>query len=377
MSQAQPSAALESLPRVDAYADWQRDEGVPVVRGFYVPDLAGLELGPWPRKGGRGAFLNLEGTGGITDAHVVEIAPGASSERERHIYEALVYIVSGSGSTRVWSGAGRAADVEWGPGSLFALPLNAPYQLFNASGTHPARYVAVTNAPTIMSLFRDRDFVLRNPFTFEDRLSADGGHFAAEGRRYAGRTWMTNFVPDVRAVALTEWQERGRGSNLMLELGSSSMGAHISQFAVGTYKKAHRHGPGAHVVIVEGSGYSLLWKDGDAERRRCEWRPGAVVVPPAEWFHQHFNTGPRPARYLALRFSSRRFRQPANVARAGQPDQSVKLGGWQIEYEDEDPEIHREYERELAAHGARCAMRGLVPGCEGVTVPAAGGEDDE
>ena len=38
----------------------------------------------------------------------------------------------------------------------------------------------------------------------------------------------------------------------MIELAQNSMGAHISQFQPGTYKKAHRHGPGAHVIILDG-----------------------------------------------------------------------------------------------------------------------------
>src|SRR5437667_10380017 len=109
---------LAEYQSFDAYEDWQRHEGVRVVTGFYIEDLNTLELGPWPRKGGRGAIVNLEGTGGVNDMHVVEIAPGAASEPERHVYEGMIYVLSGRGSTQVWYTEDRKSSFEWGPGSL-------------------------------------------------------------------------------------------------------------------------------------------------------------------------------------------------------------------------------------------------------------------
>jgi hypothetical protein len=58
-------------------------------------------------------------------------------------------------------------------------------------------------------------------------------------------------------------------------------------------------------------------------------------------------------------------------------DVSVKEGGNQIEYPDENPEIHKTFEAELAANGARCRMKGQVPWCtsdEGPGVLTARGQ---
>lgn len=357
------TASLDPLVKIDAYEQWQQSEGVPIVKGFYIDDLNTLELGQWERKGGKGAIVNLEGTGGVNDMHVVEIAPGGASAPDKHIYEAMIYVLSGRGSTQVWYDDNRKSSFEWGPGSLFSIPINASYRVFNSSGVQPARYVAVTNAPTIISLFHNHGFVFNNPYEFEDRFSGQSDYFGGEGRLHRGRTLETNFVPNVHTIQLHDWKARGGGgTNVMIELAQNSMGAHVSQFRPGTYKKAHRHGPGAHVVILDGIGFSLLWRQGDENWERCDWRPGAVVVPPENWFHEHFNSGPDPARYLALRFTGLHFKQ-RGAFQAGEADVSVKLGGAQIEYEDEDRAIHELFERELAANGAQCQMKGLVPWC--------------
>jgi quercetin dioxygenase-like cupin family protein len=360
-------AAAEPIVRVNPYHDYQRGEGVPVVRGFHIADLNALELAPWARKGGRGCFVNLDGTGGTNDAYVCEIAPGTALNPQRQLFEEMVYVLEGSGSSQVWYDENQKVSFEWRAGSVFAVPLNAWHRHYNGRGDRPARYLAVTSAPLIINVFHNLDFVFGTPFAFDDRFAGQDDFFAGEGRRLRARRNLvleTNFVPDVRALELIGGGERGAGGRLMLlELANNTMAAHVSEFPVGTYKKAHRHGPGAHVIVLDGSGYSLLWPEGE-EPRRVDWSAGSVVVPPESWFHQHFNSGARPARYLALRWGSQRY-DLGGAIQAGEEtyDVSVKDGGAQIEYADEDPAIHRQFEDSLARAGAACRMKALVSWC--------------
>lgn len=275
-----------------------------------------------------------------------------------------MYIAKGHGATRVWQTGGKKHTFEWGPGSLFAMPINARYQHFNGSGSEAVRYFAVTNACFIMNLFHNLDFVFGDEFAFTDRFDPDKvDYFSEKGILYGRFFLSTNFVADTHSVQLYDYRERGAGgTNIKFDLAGQTMGAHISQFPVGTYKKGHRHGPGAHVLILSGQGYSLLWREGE-ERTRVDWRPGSVVVPPSQWFHQHFNSGAEPSRYLALRWGSWRYRFMRLADGGGSTYKSTKLGGGQIEYEDEDPMIHREFEEGLAEAGALCQMGDYHPFC--------------
>src|SRR5262249_54587503 len=42
------------------YLRWVRAEGLDVISAHYVPNLRTTELKPWPRRGGRGVFINHE-----------------------------------------------------------------------------------------------------------------------------------------------------------------------------------------------------------------------------------------------------------------------------------------------------------------------------
>ena len=90
----------------------------------------------------------------------------------------------------------------------------------------------------------------KSAFEFRDRYTEVDDYFSGSGQAYPGRIWDTNFVEDVRSIALYEWKERGAGARtVLIELCENILAALVSEFPVGTYKKAHRHGPGNHVIV--------------------------------------------------------------------------------------------------------------------------------
>lgn len=349
---------------IDPYRDWARGEGIPIVTGFGV-DLIAIDVRPWARLGTAGAFVHLDGRGDFVDVQVVELAPGVDSEPQRHLYEAVAYVLEGTGSTTVETPSGEQRSFEWRTGSLFTIPLNARYRYHNGSGTKRARLAVVTDAPLVINVFRNERFIFDDPSPFPERFGPEE-HFRGDGTLIPSRPgrhlWETNFVPDLRSFKLSEWEERGAGgSNMVFALADGTLHAHVSEMPVGTYKKAHRHGPDFHVFAVTGEGYSLYWYEGDRDLQRFDWKRGAVFAPADRLFHQHFNVSPEPARYLAIAFGSHRYPTVADkLATWTGMDVSVTEGGRQIEYEDEDPRIRRTYDGELAARGVRSRMDAVV-----------------
>jgi mannose-6-phosphate isomerase-like protein (cupin superfamily) len=369
---AETPETMELWEEPDAYYAWQKAEGVPVIVDYAFEDMNEIPLGNWERKGGRGAIINIPNPALPNDCHVVEIAPGGKSEPEHHMYEEVMYVVSGRGATSVWTDEKNKVTFEWAPGSMVSIPMNATYQHFNGSGSQPARYVSMTNAPPVMRMFKSTDFIFNNPFHFTDRFGGEGdeSYFSGQGQVYRrkgskfGTMWKSNFIPNVDTMPLWDYKDRGAGGvNTHFDMAGNITKSHVSEFPVGTYKKGHRHGPGAHLVICGGVGFSVLWWEGKPYKK-VNWKKGSLVIVPEEGtFHQHFNTGKEPARYLALRAPN------GTPDKYGESNVSMKEGGMQIEYEDEDPEIHKMFEADLAAHGAPCRMKAFIPWCTGEVGP--------
>jgi len=246
------------------YDLWQEQESIPIHRGHCVEDLISLPVAHWERMGALGSFINLIGSGRSCGAYVCEIPPQAETRPQRYLFEQLIYVVKGRGATSVWNDGTKKQTFEWQEGSLFSPPLNAWHQHFNVQGAAPARFVALTDAPPMINRFRNLEFVLGNSFSFLDRFSGGDGYYSGKGNEIvAYRTWESNFIPDVRDFQLRDRSARGKGATgIRLHLAANTMSAHLEQYPSGTYPRGHRHGPGAHLIILSGQGYSYFWEEG-------------------------------------------------------------------------------------------------------------------
>ncbi len=339
-------AAKFASEKDSVYERWIRSQGLDIVPAHYIPNLRTVELKPWARRGGRGVYINHEASRTTIDCYVCEIAAGKHLEPQRMLFEEMILILDGRGSTTVWNNAGQRITFEWQAGAIFAIPLNCWHQHFNGSGRELVRYVAVTNAPPFVNLFEDTDFLLGCPHDFKGRFSGEPDYFSSKGEQ-KGFLLTANMVPDAVNLPLHESKERGAGSgHIRFNMARGSLPSHISQFPIGTYKKAHHHGPGAHVVVLSGEGYSLMWPQGE-EPRYYPWEVGTMIVPPNGWYHQHFNTGPTPARYLAFKPGN----SPRNSQGVPMSWISRRAGGNQIDYADETAAVRSRFADALAKHG--------------------------
>ena len=149
---------------LDPYGAWAAKEGVPITEDFGV-DLLKVPTAPWPRFGTDGGIVNLKGRGDFVSIFVLDLAPGAKSAPQKHLFEEVVYVLSGHGTT-IETADGRKHSFEWGPKSLFALPLNARYQHFNSSGRERARLASTNNLAMMLNLFHNEAFVFDNGYEF-------------------------------------------------------------------------------------------------------------------------------------------------------------------------------------------------------------------
>ena len=352
------------------YEKWMRQEGLPVHEALGgMGDVTQLDRKPWARTGGSACFIQMLGTiqagRGI---YVGEIPGGGTWNPERHLFDEAFFIIQGRGLTEVWQEGQSKVTFEWGPGSVFAPPLNTWHRLVNGS-REPALFVAITTAPQVMSALFDYDYLFSCDHNFVDFFGEGSEYFSpGEKREQIGRgstKWTTNFIPDASAAFLDDWEHKVSGGQLTgYRMARNFPRGHISEWPVGRYHKAHYHDGGALVMGLQGEGYVTLWpnelgihpyQDGHGDEVHViEWGPHSIYIPPDGWFHQHMNTGKGPARHIACypgRGEGERVED--GLSHTVTP---IREGGALIDYEEEDPEIRRRFEATLRAKGIESTM---------------------
>ncbi len=288
------------------------------------------------------------------------------------MYESVMYVMKGRGATTIWQEGEPKRTVEWEEGALLAIPLNAWHQEFNSSSDEPCKILFGTNMAQVINLYHNLDFVFNNPFIFKDRYSHSmEDYYADEGKHWNLRLFATNFIPDIRKFKLDQWQERGiRTSITRLYMGNSLSQLHLLEVSEGTYVTAHRHGSGAHVVVIDGGGYELMFKPGDElnreKRQKFPLKPYGVVAPRLNEYHQHFNTAKGPLRQLAFRgwvrkppsTNSKGDYDPVGAARSDDPNSYT----FKLRYDKEDPQIREDYYKELEKNGISLRLEPIDQG---------------
>ncbi len=285
------------------YEHWfaENKSKMPSFEGLIIQDARTEPLSYWDRMGVDGLYIKMADYQ-ITDGWILEIPPGGSTKPQRDLFEVGMYFFGGPGHIVIQQEGNRPQRIDFDYRSLYSVPLNVRWQVFNDSDK-PIRLVAVTSFPFTLNAFNNEDFVRNNDYAFRDRYDSEEDY--AETSVHTGpNDTTTNFVNDALEFELDEYDHRGKGTtNMHWKMsGNSIIDLHVSEMPAGVYKKAHRHSSDAFILLLSGEGYSLTWPEGSYEDRvRVDWHEGTIFVPPIYWYHQHLNPAPsESARYLAI-----------------------------------------------------------------------------
>lgn len=373
-----PESEREAMGQTSAYEEFIKTEKIPIYRGQALPSLMELKLEPWKRLGAQGAYVVLDGSQGMVDSFVCEIPTGGKTQPQKHFFEENIMILSGEGETRIWVGDNKKKQtIRWKRGSVFAPPLNTWHEHVN-NGSEPARFVTVTNAPFLMDYFHDANLLFNIEADVKSRYNGEANYFDPEiSKDYAPHKGkhslsIVNMVRDVRSSMLSSAGQGWGDVDRHYVLSQNRTGTHVEAFPVGTYERGHRHGPGAAIVFLSGTGYSLYWhtslgdtpfSDGKGDQvHKVDWQDGTIFVPANQWYHQHFNTGKEPARFIKL--GSPRlgggnvvFKMQADTRKEGTGYMSnPESSSYMIRYGEEDPKIREMFEADLKRNGSPINM---------------------
>ncbi len=359
------------------YDAFMESEGIPVFRGIGIDSIFNLPLADWKRLGGRGTYIQLYGTETKWGCYVVEVPAGGALNDEKHMFEKIMLVAEGRGTTEVWQEGDIKKHVfEWQKGSIFSIPINARHRIVNATGS-PAVLLAGTTGPNVYNMLNNHDAVFNNPYVFRDRFSGADDFFKPKDeiepdpvRGLAMR--RTNFIPDIVNCDLPLDNRRSVGYRRVEPFMTNNQFYYwIGQHENGRYSKGHAHTSAAVLICLKGKGYTYSWpercgpnpwKNGHADEvRRLDYGPfGLVTAAPggAQWFHQHFSVSKDDFRLTAWFGPHNPGRDPGAPGQKHTDYTAIDLdkGGTAIPYWMEDPHLRTEFEETLRTNDVECRM---------------------
>ncbi len=360
------------------YEVFMSEEEIPIYRGIGVYDIRDLTLGNWKRLGGRGSFIALDGLLGIKGMYVVEVPAAGALNPEKHLYEEFFIVFEGRGTTEVWrEGSSKKAVFEWQPGTLFRAPLNTWHRLVNATSS-PALLLAANNAPAVMDIFPNRQFIFENPAQYPHGFEDDAEFFKpgtdlVPDPVHRRALLKSNVYPDIINCDLPLDNQRAPGYR-RIQPGFRGLehqaNGFIAEYPAGRYSTGHGHSSEAVLVCLRGQGYTFCWPQtlgmrpweagkGDLVREQRYKEGGLVTAAPGggTWFHQHF--GIAKDRFRLINY----WGGPRPRQESGAPGDeivhvnvNIEEGGGNIDYPNEDPYIRKRFREEIEKVGGTVQM---------------------
>ncbi len=231
------------------------------------------------------------------DAGAHELDPGARTTPHRHSWDAVLFVVEGTG----WSEVG-GQRVEWKPWDAIHLPPWTWHRHGN-DGQNAARLVSFSSEPLLTSLnmavieeARDRVDLSARPQSAPPR---DGGDaYSRRVSRLARAQDATRGARLHTAYDDVELRNTPRGTRTAflvdesIGFRTSGLTAAMFQLAPGQAQTKHRHPGEAFLYVIEGRGHSYIDVEPEGGKE-YEWQAGDVINVDHFLWHQHFNDDPK------------------------------------------------------------------------------------
>jgi gentisate 1,2-dioxygenase len=268
-----------------------------------------VELGDSARGHRVGCYMGIDGGNPtrVLDAWVHELDPGSSQTVHRHSWDAMAFVVSGSGWTEI-----DGVRHQWRPWDALHLPAWS-WHRSGVDGDAPARLMTYSTEPLLttlgMAVLDDRGDtpVEELPGRPEFTGHVDGDDvYARRVRRLAAQQEERRsgrLHTDYDDIPLLV-NPKGTRSKFLVDRSIGNQASGITQvmlqFAPGRGQAMHLHPGEAWLYVVEGRGHSYLGEEPTGGENH-EWSEGDLVVVDHALWHQHFNDDPeRPARLVRV-----------------------------------------------------------------------------
>jgi gentisate 1,2-dioxygenase len=288
--------------RRSAFLDeWRKLRGTGVVHGRDVV------LHPTPRGTRVGVYGGADGGTPMrtNDALVHELDPGVVTTTHRHSWDAILFVVSGSGWTEI-----DGVRHEWKPWDALHLPAWAWHRHGN-DGARPARFLSFSSEPLLgtlgLALLEEAgpDAAPTGRPAFAP--AADGEDpYSSRVRRLAATQEEARQARVHTAYDDIQLRDTPRGTRTAFLIDdsigyrTSGLTAAMFQMAPGQFQTMHRHPGEAFLYVVEGRGHSYIDMEPEGGRS-YEWEAGDIIVVDHFLWHQHFNDDPeRTARVVRV-----------------------------------------------------------------------------